>query len=130
MNDHIRDANALREQLITTVLFRVESEVKKIILPNTPSNIRAAIREEVLPNCRFQLNHLTVDELVDQRLVERHVGDAIATTQYLVNRFKAVSNGPTPSTQQACLDCGGTGAFDLWSGEPCECCDGTGIFQA
>jgi hypothetical protein len=129
MKDHIRDTNGVRQRLITAVLLRVESEVEAVIPAGLPTGIRGKIRDEVVPNSRFQVNHLTADELLEGQMVLRHVDDAIATAQYLVNRVQARSNSPTPSTEQVCLDCGGTGAFDLWSGETCECCDGAGIVE-
>jgi hypothetical protein len=125
MAHHIRDANWFREQMIAAILFSIENEIQELIPASTPAEVRAAIRDEVLPNCRYEFDGLTVDELADEELIERYVGHAIDTAQYLVNRSSAAA---MPS-QVACPSCEGSGAFDLWTGEPCEACNGTGIME-
>ncbi len=125
----IRDANWFQEQLRVAVLFRIEIEIEQVIPASTPAEIRAAIREEVMPHCRIQVKGLTVDELTDENLIQQHLSDAIETTLYLVNRWKKLSDRWAGGTEQVCPDCDGTGTLDLWSGEPCECCDGMGIVE-
>ncbi|MBS1858465.1 MAG: hypothetical protein JST11_24055 [Acidobacteria bacterium] len=126
MAHHIRDEHWFREQMVSVVMFRIANEIEELIPASTSAEVRAAIREEVVANSRYEFESLTVDELADEHLIERYVGHAIDTAQYLVNRINAASTAAALQTDVPCADCEGTGAFDLWAGEPCERCDGRG----
>jgi hypothetical protein len=111
--------------LIDTILLRIEQEVVAVIPCEVSSEVRKAILEELLPNARFGLEGLGIEQLQNERAIDQHIANTVSTAQYLVERI--LKTDPTSKvTESICVDCDGTGAFDLFDDLPCESCGGTG----
>jgi hypothetical protein len=82
----------LRETLTTAMNIRVQREIEDVITalpPGVSEEVREAIRQEVLPNSRFILDSLDLQELENENAQDRHVIGVVASASYLVNRIAA-----------------------------------------
>jgi hypothetical protein len=79
----------LRDSLIDAILFRIEQDVEDAMPPDVSKELRKAILGEILPNSRFVLDALSIEQLQSGPCLERHLEGAIATARYLVHRITA-----------------------------------------
>ncbi len=77
----------LRDSLIDAILFRIEQDVEDAIPPDASKDTSKAIFGEILPNSRFVLEALSIDQLQNELCIERHVEGAVATATYLAHRI-------------------------------------------
>lgn len=127
-----------RQELIRAVMLQIESEIEDVIasLRNPTPFLRQRILGEILPNARYNLDRLWLEQLRDQQIIEGIVHNAVESARYLVGRInaqndtRATDKMATEPQPVVCPDCNGSGASDLWSaGAQCERCGGIGTIS-